>query len=197
MPCLCIPDLIHFIRNLLCQEGTIGTTVPSPPRPQVAFWGKPQAMVLQPCEGGEKENGSPSRYQLPDSLRKVLAASLSFLSRTVGGSRARVAWLKYYIQAVVFREAQGEGLWSDNGFLIIGWRSLALGLSSLQGTGAAVYKPVPSVLGRHPTLVWENPGHLISRRTSAKQLPLYWRFFKQFTHPGYLEAFKEWRRRKI
>ena len=34
MPCLCIPDLIHFIRNLLCQEGTIGATVPSPPRPQ-------------------------------------------------------------------------------------------------------------------------------------------------------------------
>ena len=67
-------------------------------------------MALQPCEGGEKENGSQSRYQLPYPLRKILAASLSFLSRTVGGRGAGVAWPKYYIQAVVFRETQGEGL---------------------------------------------------------------------------------------
>lgn len=41
------------------------------------------------------------------TLRKILAASLPFLSRTVGGSGAGVAWPKYYIQAIVFREAQG------------------------------------------------------------------------------------------
>lgn len=41
------------------------------------------------------------------TLRKILAASLPFLSRTVGGSGAGVAWPKYYIQAIVFGEAQG------------------------------------------------------------------------------------------
>lgn len=80
------------------------------PGPGLAFRGEPQATVVQPHEGEEKGNGSQSTYQLPGSLRKFLAASLSFLSRNVGRRRAGFAQSKYYIQAVVLREAHRECL---------------------------------------------------------------------------------------
>ena len=67
-------------------------------------------MALQPCEGGEKENGSQSRYQLPDPLRKILAASLSFLSRTVGGRGAGVAWPKVLHSGSCFQGGTGRRL---------------------------------------------------------------------------------------
>lgn len=75
----------------------------------------------------------------------------------------------------------------------MGWEKPGSGPGSPppKGTGDGVYKPVPSVPGRHPILIWENPGHLISQRTSAGNFYFTEDSLKQFTHPGYLEAFKE------
>lgn len=68
----------------------------------MAFRGKPQAKVLQPCEGGEKENGSQSRYQLPDSQN--IFSSFSLISvQECRKAGAGFAWSKYNIQAVVSR----------------------------------------------------------------------------------------------
>ena len=196
MPFLCICDLIHFIKNLPCQGRTIGTTVPSLPRPHGGLQRKaPGHDVAALWRWGE-------RKCFPEQVSGTLLpqevfSSFSLISvQECGKGQGWVCLLKYHIQTVVLREVQREWLWSDNGFLITGWQSLALSLIPQKSIGGGVYKAVPLVLGRHPILVWETPGHLISLWTSARKLPLYWRFFKQDNSPGYLEAFKEWEKRK-
>lgn len=63
--------------------------------------------MLWPCEGGEKENGSQNRYQLPESQNVFSSFPLISVQKCVKEG-VGVAWSKYNIQAVVSREALRE-----------------------------------------------------------------------------------------
>lgn len=106
--------------------------------------------MLWPCEGGEKENGSQSRYQLPDSQNVFSSFSLISVQKCVKEG-AEVAWVKYNIEAVVSREALREAYEVKMAFSLQNGEASSE-LESPSSIWGGIYETVPSVSGGHPVL---------------------------------------------
>lgn len=100
---------------------------------------------------------------------RLLAGSLSFLSRNVGGRG--LGWPGQSTTPRHGFQAQREAYEVLMAFSLPGWEGEAwLWAGPCQGMGGDVYPAVSSIPGRHFMVIWESPGHFISLWRTTKQL---------------------------